>query len=259
MKLKLFLCVILSLFILVSCNGADGETATDGSSVHDVTVPVTDKETIPSTEPEADPSLWAEPTGRDEPIIEPLPANTVVRVNYEGQKYVRIRCAVDTEIIDKDVSYTYVGDVTEGITSSNGISAENVPEGTQVYVSDDKSKVRVEFDGLTYFCAVKDDGDIWVKRPSIVYNGKHYVSDLAATGGEAWSFELNDNWVSVGFMNSVVYDRYPEFDNETNITDLFGLLTYYNKKEDRLAVRVNDNNDSYSDIDWQLYVWDGNE
>lgn len=254
MKLKLFLCAALSLFLLVGCSASDDNSH---SLQSDSTEPSTVTETVLETEPVTEPSWGGDPTGKDELVIEPLPANTAVSVNFEGQEYVRFRCAVDTEIIDKGVFYTYVGDVTYETSSSNGITAENVPEGTQVYVSDDKSTVRVEFGGLTYYCAVKDEEDIWAKRPSIVYNGKHYVSDLASTGGEAWSFELNENWVSVGFINSVVYDHFPEFDNETNIADLFGLLIYYNRKEDRLAICVKDDNNTYSDVDWQLYAWDG--
>ena len=255
MKLKLFLCAALSLFLLVGCSTSDDNS----HSLHpDSTEPSTATETALETESATDPSWGGDPTGNDM-LIEPLPADTMVCVYYEGQEYVRIRCAVDSELIHDDAIYTYVGNVTDITPSSNGISAENVPEGTQVYVSDDKSTVRVEFGGLTYYCAVKDEEDIWAKRPSIVYNGKHYVSDMTSTGGEAWSFELNENWVSVGFINSVVYDRFPEFDNETNIADLFGLLIYYNRKEDRLAICVKDDNNSYSDVDWQLYAWDGKE
>lgn len=255
MKLKLFLCAALSLFFLVGCNASDDNSH---SFQLDSTEPSTVTETAPSTVPVTELSWGGDPTGNDM-LIEPLPADTTVCVYYEGQKYVRIRCAVDSELILEDVTYTCVGNVTDITPSSNGISAENVPEGTQVYVSDDKSTVRVEFGGLTYYCAVKDEDDIWAKRPSIVYNGKHYVSDMTSTGGEAWSFGLNENWVSVGFINSVVYDRFPEFDNETNIADLFGLLVYYNRKEDRLAICVKDDNNSYSDVDWQLYAWDGKE
>ncbi len=255
MKLKLFLCVAILLILLVGCNTAENNNdILHGESTESSKVTQTDS----VTEPVIEPSWGGDPTGNDM-LIEPLTADTTVCVYYEGQEYVRIRCAVDSELILEDVTYTYVGNVTDISSSSNGISAENVPEGTQVYVSNDKSTVRVEFGGLTYYCAVKNKEDIWAKRPSIVYNGKHYVSDLASTGGEAWSFELNENWVSVGFINSVVYDRFPEFDNETNIADLFGLPIYYNRKEDRLAICVKDDNDAYSDVDWQLYVWDGKE
>ena len=256
MKLKLFLCVTLFMLVLVGCSASNDNY---DSLQTDSTEPSTVTETASVSESETEPSHGAEPTGRDDTVIEPLPDDTAVCVYYEGEKYVRIRCAVDSELILEDADYTYVGNVADDASQSNGITAENVPAGTQVFVSDDGSTVRVEFGGLTYYCAVADGDDGAVKRPSIVYGGKHYVSDMASTGGEAWGFELNENWVSAGFINSVVYDRAPEFENETNITNLFGLLTYYNRKEDRLAICVKDDNYAYSDVDWQLYVWDENE
>ena len=145
MKFKLFLCVTLFMLILVGCGASDDN---DHSLQSDSTEPSTVTETASVIESETEPSYGAEPTGRDDMVIEPLPDDTAVCVYYEGEKYVRIRCAVDTEIIDKGVFYTHVGDVTYETSSSNGITAENVPEGTQVYVSDDKSIVRVEFGGL---------------------------------------------------------------------------------------------------------------
>lgn len=254
---RIILCLLLIAFlasVLMACSddlqgNIDDQTNGNESQFNENTT---------MTESVADPSWGGDPTGNDM-VIEPVPAEKTVCLYYDGQTYSRFRCAVDGELIRDGVNFTYVGNVTEAASSHDVLSAENVPVGTQVFVSDDGSTVRVEFGGLIYYCAVKDEDDVLAKRPSIVYNGKHYVSDLTSTGGEAWSFEPGDGWNSVGFMNSVVYDRIPEFDNETNITELFGMLIYYNKKEDRLAIRVKDADDAYSDVDWQIYVWDGKE
>ena len=236
MKLKVFLCIVLCLTLLSGCaEGSDGETVTD-----EITSSV---ETLPESE---------EDTGNNY-VVEPLPESEDISIWYQGEKYICFRLAVDTEVIEKGDNYEFVGKIS-ACDSEDSITSEVIPLGTDVYTTYDSSVLRVILDGLTYYFHVENAVDDIAKKPYLQFEGKYYESDISSTGGEAWSFQLDDNWKSVGFVNSIVYSEDPEYDLETNLPELLGMWVYYNENENRLAVHVKDDNDAYSDVDWELYI-----